>query len=35
MSLSDNTQANIIEDFNSTFRYVDDVLNVDNPTEWS
>ena len=30
LSLSDN-QTNIIEDFNSTSRYLDDLLNIDNP----
>ena len=31
MSLSDNNQAIIIEAFNSTSRYLDDSLNIDNP----
>ena len=31
LSLSDNTQADIIEDFNSTSRYLDDLLYIDNP----
>ena len=31
MSLSDNNQAEIIEAFNSTSRYLDDLLNIDNP----
>ena len=31
LSLSDNNQADIIEAFNSTSRYVDDLLNIDNP----
>ena len=31
LSLSDNNQADIIEAFNSTSRYLDDVLNIDNP----
>ena len=31
LSLSDNNQADIIEAFNSTFRYLDDLLNIDNP----
>ena len=31
MSLSDDTQADIIEDLNSTSRYMDDLLNIDNP----
>ena len=30
LSLSDN-QADIIEAFNSTSRYLDDLLNIDNP----
>ena len=30
-SLSDNTQTDIIEAFNSTSRYLDDLLNIDNP----
>ena len=30
-SLSDHNQANIIEAFNSTSRYLDDLLNIDNP----
>ena len=29
--LSDNNQTYIIEDFNSTARYLDDLLNIDNP----
>ena len=29
-SLSRENQADIIEDFNSTFRYLDDLLNIDN-----
>ena len=29
--LSDNSQADIIEAFNSTSRYLDDLLNIDNP----
>ena len=29
-SLSDDNQADIIETFNSTFRYLDDLLNIDN-----
>ena len=29
-SLSDNNQNDIIEAFNSTSRYLDDLLNVDN-----
>ena len=31
LSLSDNNQTDIIEDFNSTSRYLDDLLDVDNP----
>ena len=31
MSLSDNHQADIIKAFNSTSRYLDDLLNIDNP----
>ena len=31
VSLSDNNQAEIIEAFNSTSRYLDDLLNIDNP----
>ena len=31
MSLSDDTQADFIEKFNSTSRYLDDLLNIDNP----
>ena len=31
MYLSDDTQAGIIEAFNSTSRYLDDLLNIDNP----
>ena len=31
LSLSDNNQAEIIEAFNSTSRYLDDLLNIDNP----
>ena len=31
MSLSDDTQAVVIEAFNSTSRYLDDLLNIDNP----
>ena len=30
-SLSDDIQADIIEAFNSTCRYLDDLLNIDNP----
>ena len=31
LSLSDNNQTDIIESFNSTSRYLDDLLNIDNP----
>ena len=31
LSLSDNNQADIIEAFNPTSRYLDDLLNIDNP----
>ena len=31
LSLSGNNQADIIEAFNSTSRYLDDLLNIDNP----
>ena len=31
LSLSDNNQASIIEAFNSTSRYLDDLLNIDDP----
>ena len=31
LSLSDYNQADIIEAFNSTSRYLDDLLNIDNP----
>ena len=30
MSLSDNKQADIIYAFNTTSRYLDDILNIDN-----
>ena len=30
-SLSSDNQADIIEAFNSTSRYLDDLLNIDNP----
>ena len=30
LSLSDNNQADIIEAFNSTSRYLDDLLNIDD-----
>ena len=29
--LTDNIQANIVEAFISTTRYLDDLLNIDNP----
>ena len=31
LSLSDYNQNDIIEAFNSTSRYLDDILNIDNP----
>ena len=31
LSLSDNKQADIIEAFNSSSRYLDDLLNINNP----
>ena len=31
MSRSDDTQADVIEALNSTSRYLDDLLNIDNP----
>ena len=31
LSLSDNNQTGIIEAFNTTSRYLDDLLNIDNP----
>ena len=31
MSLSDDTQADVIEAFHSTSRYLDDLLDIDNP----
>ena len=31
LSLSDNSQTDIIEAFNSTSRYFDDLINIDNP----
>ena len=30
-SLSHDNQADVIEVFNSTSRYLDDLLNIDNP----
>ena len=32
LSLSDNNQTDIIEALNSTSRYLDDLLNIDNPS---
>ena len=31
LSLLDNNQTDIIEAFNSTSRYLDDILNINNP----
>ena len=31
LSLSDNTQTDTIEAFNSTSKYLDDLLYIDNP----
>ena len=31
MSLSDNNLADVVKAFNSTSRYLDDLLNIDNP----
>ena len=31
LSLSDNNQADVVEEFHSTSRYLDDLLNIDNP----
>ena len=31
LSLSDKNQTDVIEAFNSTSRYLDDLLNIDNP----
>ena len=31
LSLSDNNLADVIEAFNSTSRYLDDLLNIENP----
>ena len=31
LSLSDNNQADVVEVFNSTSRYLDGLLNIDNP----
>ena len=30
MSLSDNKQADVIDAFNTTSRYLDDILNINN-----
>ena len=30
LSLSEDTQSDVIEAFNSTSRYLDDLLNIDN-----
>ena len=30
LSLSEDNQSDVIEAFNSTFRYLDDLLNIDN-----
>ena len=38
LSFSDDNQTEIIEAFNSTYRYLDDLLNIDNKTSliaWS
>ena len=31
LSLSNNNQADVVEAFNSTSRYKDEMLNIDNP----
>ena len=31
VSFSDNNQADVVETFNSTSEYLDDLLNIDNP----
>ena len=31
LSLSDNNQADVVEAFNFTSKYLDDLLNIDNP----
>ena len=31
LSLSEKNQADVVEAFNSTPRYLDDLLNIDNP----
>ena len=33
LSLSDNNQIDIIESFNSTSRYLDDLLNIDKKSQ--
>ena len=33
MSLSDDKQADIIDDFNTTSRYLDDILNILNKSQ--
>ena len=30
MSVSDDKQADVVDAFNTTFRYLDDILNIDN-----
>ena len=35
MCLSHDTQAGVIKAFNSTSRYLDDLLNIDNPNSLS
>ena len=30
MSLSDDNQADVIDAFNTTYRYLDDILNINN-----
>ena len=34
MSLSDDKQADIIDAFNTTLRYLDDILNIKNVYFW-
>ena len=31
LSISDNNEADVVEAFNSTSRYLDDLLNMSNP----
>ena len=31
LSLSDHNKADVVEAFNSTSRYLDDLLNIENP----